>query len=66
MFMNIVLTVISVVLMVHLSKHLVLLDRQLRKDAHATKLKNAVDWTKPPEPRYRSKPRSRISDFLKI
>ena len=66
MFMNIVLIGISLVLMVYLSKHLVLLNRQLRKEAHAAKLRNAVDWTKPPEPRYRSKPRSRISDFLKI
>ena len=64
--MDIVLVGINVVLMVYLSKHLVLLNRQLREKAHASKLRNAVDWTKPPERRYRSRPRSRISDFLKI
>lgn len=64
--MDIVLNGISVVLMVYLSKHLILLSRQLRENSHATKLRNAVDWTKPPERRYRSKPRSRFSDFLKF
>jgi hypothetical protein len=58
-----ILIVICIVLMVYLSKHLYVLNSRRREDARAERMRNAVDWTKPPS---RRKQRSRISDFLRI
>ena len=58
-----VLIVICLVLMVYLSKQLYVLNLRLREDARTERMRNAVDWTKPPS---RRKQKSRISDFLKI
>lgn len=58
-----ILIVICLVLMVYLSKQLYVLNSRLREDARTERMRNAVDWTKPPS---RRKQKSRISDFLKI
>ena len=63
MLIQAVLTTICLILMVYLSKHLYVLDRRLREDARNARIRAAVDWTKPPS---RRRPKSRISDFLKI
>lgn len=66
MFTQVVFIAICLALMVYLGKHLFVLNSRLREDARAARMKNAVDWTKPPERRMSSRQRSRISDFLKI
>jgi len=63
--MQTVLIVICLVLMAYLSFHLYKLNLGRREAARNAKLRAAVDWTRPPE-RRSSRPRSRISDFLKI
>lgn len=54
---------ISVVLIGHLAKHLYALDRRLREEARSARLRSAIDWTAPPR---REKPKSRISQMLKL
>ena len=58
-----ILIVICLVLLVYLSMQLYTLNLRLREDARTERMRNAVDWTKPPS---RRKQKSRISDFLKI
>mgnify|MGYP001814478402 CR=1 FL=1 len=65
MFLHSVLIVICLMLIGYLSTQLYTLNGRLREQARADRMRNAVDWTKPPE-RPSRRQKSRISDFLKI
>lgn len=61
------LITICIALMAYLSSHLYALDRRRREEARNARMRQAVDWTRPPN-RKTPKPSvsRRISDLLKI
>lgn len=63
MFIQPILIAICLILMGYLSVHLLILNSRLREKARNARMRAAVDWTRPPS---RRRPKSRISDFLKI
>lgn len=66
MFLHSVLIVICLVLIGYLSTQLYVLNGRLREQARANRMRDAVDWTRPPERPSSRRQKSRISDFLKI